>query len=129
MSKEFKPTKVYEILNDSLQTLTDEDLRAMVDAMEKMDEIQDSLEILERAFADIKVIRTEYTRYNQYMLGRKAQAYLQKNQAVKEAQRKLEQTEIRNSEYRDFHVMKKKNRLRTRGRAESTGQKQNGMDP
>lgn len=44
--------------------MTDEDLRAMVDAMEKMDEIQDSLEILERAFADIKVIRTEYTRYN-----------------------------------------------------------------
>lgn len=35
LSKEFKPTKVYEILNDSLQTLTDEDLRAMVDAMEK----------------------------------------------------------------------------------------------
>ena len=38
LSKQFKPTKVYEILNDSLQTLTDEDLRAMVDAMEKMDE-------------------------------------------------------------------------------------------
>ena len=50
LSKEFKPTRVYEILNDSLQTLTDEDLRAMVDAMEKMDEIQDSLEILKRAF-------------------------------------------------------------------------------
>lgn len=27
LSKEFKPTKVYEILNDSLQTLTDEDLQ------------------------------------------------------------------------------------------------------
>ncbi|MFR8757121.1 MAG: hypothetical protein ACLVG5_10030, partial [Clostridium sp.] len=64
LSKEFKPTKVYEILNDSLQTLTDEDLRAMVDAMEKMDEIQESLEALNRAFADVKIIRTEYTRYN-----------------------------------------------------------------
>ena len=41
LSKEFKPTKVYDILNDSLQTLTDEDLRPMVDAMEKMDEILD----------------------------------------------------------------------------------------
>ena len=41
LSKEFKPTKVYDILNDSLQTLTDEELRPMVDAMEKMDEIQD----------------------------------------------------------------------------------------
>lgn len=35
LSKEFKPTKVYDILNDSLQTLTDEELRPMVDAMEK----------------------------------------------------------------------------------------------
>ena len=66
LSKEFKPSKVYEILNDSLQTLTDEDLRAMVDAMEKMDEIQESLEILKRAFDDVKIIRNEYTRYNQY---------------------------------------------------------------
>ena len=50
LSKEFKPTKVYEILNESLQTLTDEDLRAMVDAMEKMDGIQESLDQLSRAF-------------------------------------------------------------------------------
>lgn len=71
LSKEFKPTRVYEILNDSLQTLTDEDLRAMVDAMEKMDEIQDTLEMLNRAFDDVKIIRTEYTRYNQYMLAKK----------------------------------------------------------
>lgn len=93
LSKEFKPTKVYEILNDSLQTLTDEDLRAMVDAMEKMDEIQDSLEMLNRAFADIKIIRNEYTRYNQYMLAKKAQAYLQKKQEVEEAQKELDQQE------------------------------------
>lgn len=71
LSKEFKPTKVYDILNDSLQTLTDEDLRPMVDAMEKMDEIQDSLEMLNRAFDDVKIIRNEYTRYNQYMLAKR----------------------------------------------------------
>lgn len=90
LSKEFKPTKVYEILNDSLQTLTDEDLRAMVDAMEKMDEIQDSLELLNRAFADVKVIRNEYTRYNQYMLAKKAQAYLNKKQEVEKNRSELE---------------------------------------
>ena len=54
------------------QTLTDEDLRPMVDAMEKMDEIQDSLEMLNRAFDDVKIIRNEYTRYNQYMLAQKS---------------------------------------------------------
>lgn len=93
LSKEFKPTKVYEILNDSLQTLTDEDLRAMVDAMEKMDEIQDSLDMLNRAFADVKIMRNEYTRYNQYMLAKKAQAYLTKKKEVETAQSQLDAQE------------------------------------
>ena len=101
LSKEFKPTKVYEILNDSLQTLTDEDLRAMVDAMEKMDEIQESLEALNRAFADVKIIRTEYTRYNQYMLAKKAQAYTEKRLEVEAEQRLLEQQEERISNTRE----------------------------
>ena len=95
LSKEFKPTKVYEILNDSLQTLSDEDLRAMVDAMEKMDEIQDSLEMLGRAFSDVKIIRNEYTRYNQYMLAKKAGGYLNKKQEVERAQKQLEEQEAR----------------------------------
>lgn len=95
LSKEFKPTKVYEILNDSLQTLSDEDLRAMVDAMEKMDEIQDSLEMLGRAFSDVKIIRNEYTRYNQYMLAKKAQGYLNKKQEVERARQQLEEQEAR----------------------------------
>ena len=95
LSKEFKPTKVYEILNDSLQTLSDEDLRTMVDAMEKMDEIQDSLEMLGRAFSDVKIIRNEYTRYNQYMLAKKAQGYLNKKQEVERARQQLEEQEAR----------------------------------
>ena len=91
LSKEFKPTKVYEILNDSLQTLTDEDLRPMVDAMEKMDEIQESLDRLKRAFGDVRIIRTEYTRYNQFMLAQKAQAYLSRKADVEKAQAQLEE--------------------------------------
>ena len=77
LSKEFKPTKVYEILNDSLQTLTDEDLRAMVDAMEKMDYIQEQLEALKRAYADANTIMKEYDHYNRYMISKKAHNYLE----------------------------------------------------
>ena len=44
LSNNIKPTKVYEILNESLQVLSDDDLRPMVDAMEKMDSIQENLE-------------------------------------------------------------------------------------
>ena len=77
LSKEFKPSKVYEILNDSLQTLSDDDLHAMVDAMEDMDDIQSRLENLKETYNDLKNIKTEYDRYNQYMLSKKAQTFLE----------------------------------------------------
>ncbi len=101
LSKEFKPTKVYEILNESLQTLSDEDLRTMVEAMEKMDEIQDSLDMLNRAFADVKIIRTEYTRYNQYMLAKKAQFYLKKKAETESARQEYEEKQNEAKELSD----------------------------
>ncbi len=94
LSKEFRPTKVYEILNDSLQTLTDEDLRPMVDAMEKMDSIQGNLDQLNRALSDVKIIRNEYMRYNRYMLGKKGQAYLAAKAAVAQAQAEVDRQEM-----------------------------------
>lgn len=90
LSKEFTPRKVYEILNDSLQTLSDEDLRAMVEAMEKMDDIQDKLNGLKRAYKDLQIIRNEYIRYNRYMLGQKATAYLEEKEMVDAVRGKLE---------------------------------------
>lgn len=98
LSKEFKPTKVYEILNDSLQTLTDEDLRPMVDAMERMDSIQSNLDQLNRALTDVKIIRNEYMRYNQYMLGRKGQAYLTAKKAALQAQAEMDRQELEKSD-------------------------------
>ncbi len=99
LSKEFKPTKVYEILNDSLQTLSDEDLRPMVDAMEKMDSIQASLEQLQRALSDVKIVRNEYIRYNQFMLGRKAKAYLEAKNGAIRAQAEFEKMKADMEEY------------------------------
>ena len=90
LSKEFTPKKVYEILNDSLQTLSDEDLRAMVDAMEKMDDIQEKLNGLKRAYGDLQIIRNEYIKYNQYMLGQKAAAYLEEKRMADTARGRLE---------------------------------------
>ena len=90
LSKEFKPKLVYEILNESLQTLTDEELRAMVDAMEKMDGIQGSLEDLRSAQKDTQIIQNEYIRYNQYMLAKKGEAYLFAKTKAEEGQERVE---------------------------------------
>lgn len=90
LSRDFRPTKVYEILNESLQTLSDEDLRAMVDAMEKMDDIQGRLDALKEAFKDLQSIRSEYDHYNRYMLSKKAQAYTEAKRQVDTSRNRLE---------------------------------------
>lgn len=136
LSKEFKPTKVYEILNDSLQTLTDEDLRAMVDAMEKMDEIQESLEILKRAFDDVKIIRNEYTRYNQYMLAKKAQAYMAMKQKIEteqsqlniQEQQRMEIEEAQNRQSRRLADLEEQKKLKGMERAGLLDADLEGMD-
>ena len=96
LSKEFKPSRTYDILNDSLQTLTDEDLRAMVEAMEKMDEIESRLENLRDTYKDLVIIGREYSRYNQFLLSRKAMAFLagQKKAAALNARINLLETEL-----------------------------------
>lgn len=102
LSRDFKPTKVYEILNESLQILSDEDLRAMVDAMEKMDDIQIRLDSLNAAFKDVKSIKTEYDHYNRYMLSKKALAYQNAKRVVEGSRTKLsaytQEVEIKDNE-------------------------------
>ena len=76
LSKEaFRPTEVKKILADSLQVLTDEDLSAMVSTMEQMDTLRETLADYHTAIQDARTIRNEYTRYNQFMLGMKGNAY------------------------------------------------------
>lgn len=108
LSKEFKPTKVYDILNESLQTLTDEELRAMVDAMEKMDAIQNNLDHLKAAQRDVQNIQKEYTRYNQFMLGRKARAYTESNKKAERLKLELEEQEEKQKQLGQEEAEKKR---------------------
>lgn len=108
LSKEFKPTKVYDILNESLQTLTDEELRAMVDAMEKMDAIQNNLDHQKAAYRDAQNIQKEYTRYNQFMLGRKARAYVESSKRAEVLKQELERQEAEQELLRGEETEKKR---------------------
>ena len=75
LSKDFSPRLVQEILNASLQPLSEEDIAPMVNSMEKMDTIQHRLESLGQSLQEARQLRNEYTRYNQYVLGKKGQYY------------------------------------------------------
>ena len=48
LSKDFKPTVIYEILNDSLPALSDDELRPLADTIESMDQTKQQLEQLRR---------------------------------------------------------------------------------
>lgn len=48
LSKDFKPTVIYEILKDSLTTLSDDDLRTMAESMDNMDELNNKVEEYEK---------------------------------------------------------------------------------
>ena len=87
-SKEnLKPEQLYIILNDSLQTLSDEDLRPMTDAMSKIENIQETIEKANKAMREVKYIADEYDRYNRYLLWIKAKRYLAKASEVSEKQK------------------------------------------
>ena len=91
LSKEsFRPSEVKKILNESLQVLTDEDLSAMVSTMERMDALEDTLRDFQAAMRDAAIIRNEYSRYNQYMLGMKGRAYLRAHAKTLQLQNQLQ---------------------------------------
>lgn len=89
LSKDVKPTMVYSILNESLQTLSDEDLRAMVDAMEKMDDIEIRLQGMKQAYKDVNSICTEYDKYNKYMFYKKSNNYINSKDEATSYRKKL----------------------------------------
>lgn len=87
-SKEnLKPEQLYVILNDSLQTLTDEDLRPMTEAMTKIEDMQFKIEDANKAMREVKYIADEYDRYNRYMLWIKSKKYLDIATDVNEKQK------------------------------------------
>ncbi|MER1985777.1 MAG: TIGR02680 family protein [Solibacillus sp.] len=119
LSKDFKPTVIYEILESALPPLTDEELRHLSDTIESMDQTQQQLEQLTLEHeANAKVLK-RYNAYNEYIVAEradrvlKAEARLQKieaNQAQQTEQLEqmrqqarsleLEQTEVR----RELHI-------------------------
>lgn len=91
LSKDFKPSVINEILSDSLQPLSDDDLRPMSEAIENMDELSRKLKDEEAAIAAAEKIQRAYDKYNRLMLYKKAAA-------CQEAQEKLAQTKTQKAQ-------------------------------
>ncbi|MCX7904658.1 MAG: TIGR02680 family protein, partial [Caloramator sp.] len=76
LSKEFRPTVIYEILENSLQPLLDDDLRPMSEAIENMDNIKIRLDELKESKKAAEKIKDVYDKYNRFMLFDKAKNFL-----------------------------------------------------
>jgi len=83
LSKDFKPTEVYRILNDSLPTLTDDDLFTIASSMESLDEYRLKLDSLEKALKDAQTLAAVYDQYNRFVLTQKALAWKDAREAQK----------------------------------------------
>ncbi|WP_106496595.1 TIGR02680 family protein [Lentibacillus sp. Marseille-P4043] len=77
LSKDFKPTVIYEILEAALPPLTDEDLRHLSDTIEHMDQTKQQIEQLEREHQALDKLIKRYDAYNEYGIADKAHEYVQ----------------------------------------------------
>ncbi len=94
LSKEFKPTVINDILSSSLQTLSEDDLRPMSEAIENMDSLKTNLDSLRDSLRAAGQIQRVYQSYNQVVLYQKAGYFLKaaaESTACEAASRKLEE--------------------------------------
>lgn len=77
LSKDFKPSVINDILSKSLQTLSEDDLRPMSEAIENMDTTRTNLDSLSESIKAAKQIERVYDQYNRAVLTEKAESYLE----------------------------------------------------
>ena len=72
LSRDFKPSVIYEILNGSLPTLSDDDLRPLAETLENMEKTRLAIEQLKREQGAFQAICNAYTTYNTAVVAERA---------------------------------------------------------
>ena len=72
LSRDFKPSVIYEILNASLPTLSDDDLRPLAETLENMEKTRLAIEQLKREQKAFEAICNAYTAYNNAVIAERA---------------------------------------------------------
>lgn len=68
LSKDVKPTAIYEVLVRALPPLHEEELRPLSEVMEDMDQLADRLEELKLHRSELEKLNRSYEQYNRYLL-------------------------------------------------------------
>lgn len=83
LSKDFKPTVIYEILEAALPPLSDEDLRHLSDTIEHMDQTKQQLEQLDRELEALTKLNKAYDTYNKRKLAEQADEFIKADRKMK----------------------------------------------
>src|SRR5690625_1825626 len=91
LSKDFKPTVIYEILEAALPPLTEDDLRHLSDTIDSMDHTKQQIEQLERERLALDNIIKRYDTYNEYRVTEAAYYYLGTKKNILNHENQLQQ--------------------------------------
>ncbi|HCJ58345.1 MAG TPA: hypothetical protein DHV55_14055 [Clostridiaceae bacterium] len=100
LSRDMKPSTVYDIMQNSLPGLSEDDLRQLSDTIENLDSLQTKLNVIKDSYQGASRLKNDYDRYNKFMLYEKMKKYLDikgaledNKKEVKKLEKKLEEGE------------------------------------
>lgn len=94
LSNSLKPTIINEILSDSLQPLSEDDLRPMSEAISNMDSHKDRIDTLKQSLASAQNIMKVYDQYNHHVLFDKMKKYERESSLFEELTSSISKDEL-----------------------------------
>ncbi|MEK5451052.1 TIGR02680 family protein [Paenibacillus sp. FSL R7-0331] len=89
LSKDFKPSSMYEILTKALPPLMEDDLNSLSDVIEDMDQITDRLDELNIQVEDMRKLNDKYNEYNRFLLLHHSEIVLKQFQVYDESEKQV----------------------------------------
>lgn len=105
LSKEFKPSVINDILAESLQPLSEEDLRPMAEAIENLDTWAMNLKSLGTAKKAAEKVQRVWERYNKYILFEKASYCVEVSEKLRDSEKAMEK--LKKEEIQCQHALEK----------------------
>ncbi|MDQ8735040.1 TIGR02680 family protein [Paenibacillus sp. LHD-38] len=93
LSKDFKPSAIYDILHQALPPLVEDELRPLSEVLEDMDQMTDRLDEIRRQRSEMAKLQERYELYNKHVLYTKSEEMLADKVEYDSVAAKVSQTE------------------------------------
>ncbi|WP_144940026.1 TIGR02680 family protein [Paenibacillus sp. 32O-W] len=116
LSKDFKPSAIYDILHKALPPLHEDELRPLSEVLEDMDQIADGLDEVRLHRKEMNKLQDSYDRYNKYMIYVKSIELLNKKAEYEKTRNLTSEAEqsLREAEDEKWQFQEEMNRVEAR---------------